>query len=126
MNFEFDDLPLWDHLRMHLLEGKQNAVKQANLARECGVPRRAIQEAIEGAKRAGMPVVTGGRGVWLTSDWRELLDAYRRDRNRANRQHLNNRGRLPTIQKMQAAELHLEQQTLFGDNPIDGSGKIAA
>lgn len=111
MNFEFDDLPLWDHLRMHLLEGKQRAVTQRHLAEVTGIPLRSVQEALEAAKRAGECVVTGNEGVWLSYNWRELLGAYRRDRARAIRQLQNNRGRLKAIARLQRVEV--QQQTLW-------------
>jgi len=111
VTFEFDQLPLWDHLRMHLMEGQQRAVTQRHLAEATGTPLRAVQEALEGAKRAGMPIVTGSAGVWLSYDPAELLDAYRRDRNRAIRQLVNNRGRLKAIARLQG----VHQETLFGE-----------
>lgn len=109
MNFEFDDLPLWDHLRLHLMEGKPHAVKQRDLAAACGVPVRAIQDALEAAKRRGEYIVTGSVGVWLSYSVEELRDAYRRDRNRAIRQLVNNRGRLKAIEALQRAEGEVEQ-----------------
>lgn len=120
MNFEFDDLPLWDHLRMHLREGKATAIKQADLAAMCGVPVRAIQEALEAAKRRGEPVITSSgkpAGVWLSFDVAELRDAYRRDRNRAIRQLVNNRGRLKAISALErwADGVEVEQTRLPWD-----------
>lgn len=106
--FEFDDLALVDHLRFHLAYGVKNARTQRQLAEATGSSVRAVQEALEGAKRSGLPIVTGSAGVWLSDDPAELRDAYRRDRNRALRQLVNNRGRLKAI----AALEQVEQTTL--------------
>jgi len=97
VNFEFSDLEDWDHVRLHLAFGERNAVTQAHLATATGLPLRRVQAALEGAKRMGQPIITGSPGVWLSSDAAELRDAYRRDRNRAIRQMVNNRGRLKAI-----------------------------
>jgi hypothetical protein len=111
MNFEFTDLPLWDHLRMHLLEGAEKAMKQAVLAERCGVTKREIQAALEGAKRAGMPVVTGSAGVWLSYDVAELQAFYRANRRRIHTQWRNARGTLKAIERLQG----VHQETLFGE-----------
>lgn len=110
MNFEFTDLADVDHLRMHLLDGEHNAVTQSQLAARCEIPLRRVQAALEAMKRSGVPIVTGSAGVWLSNDPAELLDAYRRDRNRAIRQLVNNRGRLRAI-----AALQRYQQTSWLD-----------
>jgi biotin operon repressor len=109
MHFEFDDLPDWDHLRLHLAYGQRNAVTQAQLAKATGISVRAVQEAMEAAKHAGIPIVTGSAGCWLSDSREELLSAYRRDRARAIQQLVNNRGRLKAIRALAG----IEQQSLW-------------
>ncbi len=110
MNFEFTDLADVDHIRFHLLDGERNAVTQAQLAARCEIPLRRVQAALEAMKRSGVPIVTGSAGVWLSHHPAELRDAYRRHRNRAIHQQLNNRGRLKAI-----AALERYQQTRLWD-----------
>jgi hypothetical protein len=110
-HFEFADLPDWDLLRMRLAYGRANAQTQAELAKACGLSVRAVQEALEGAKRNGVAVITGSAGVWMSNDPDELRAAYRRDRARAIQQLVNNRGRLKAIRAL--AGVH--QETLFGE-----------
>ena len=113
MTFEFDDLDDWGHLRFHLLEGEAHAVTQRHLAEVTGIGLRRVQTALEAAKRVGQPIVTGSAGVWLSYDVEELRDAYRRDRNRAIRQLVNNRGRLKAIAAISRAKEQVVQPTLW-------------
>lgn len=111
MHFEFTDLPDFDHIRLHLSFGRRNAVTQAQLAKATGISVRAVQEAMEGAKWAGVPLITGNEGCWLSDSREELLAAYRRDRARAITQLVVNRGRLKAIRALAG----VEQTTLFGE-----------
>lgn len=113
IHFEFDDLEDWDHLRLHLLEGEARAVTQRHLAEVTGIGLRRVQTALEGAKRAGQPIVTGSAGVWLSYDVTELRDFYERNRHRIATQWLNNRGTLKAIAALQRAEQSIEQPTLW-------------
>ena len=97
MNFEFSDLEDWDHVSLHLMFGERNAVTQAHLATATGLPLRRVQAALEGAKRAGQPIITGSPGVWLSSDAVELRTFYRANRRRIHTQWLNARGTLKAI-----------------------------
>lgn len=109
-HFEFSDLTDVDLVRLHLSYGKQNAIKQPALAAACAISVRAVQEALEAMKQAGVPVITSSgkpAGVWLSNDPAELMDAYRRDRARAVQQLVNNRGRLKAIRALQPKQIEL-------------------
>jgi Mn-dependent DtxR family transcriptional regulator len=109
--FDFTDLLDVDHIRLHLGYGVHNAVTQKELARRTGIGLRAVQEVLEGMKRAGLPIVTGSAGVWLSNDAGELRAFYRANRRRIHTQWLNARGTLKAI----AALERYYQETLFGE-----------
>lgn len=108
--YEFTDLPLDDLILMKLNYGQEHALTQKRLAESCGGSVRAVQDALEGMKRAGRPICTGNAGVWLSDSADELRQMYRRDRARAIRQMVNNRGRLKAIAALEG----YHQEVLFG------------
>jgi len=70
-----------------------------------GLPRREIEEAVEGMRRDGVAICTSSsgkhRGVWLTSDPDEVREQYRRLRQRAIHQLANLRRMLRTAEAME-------------------------
>jgi len=65
MTFEFDDLLLVDHLRLHLSHGKHNARTKAQLASATAYPAREIEEAIRQMRLAGLLIASGPEGYWM-------------------------------------------------------------
>jgi biotin operon repressor len=83
-----------DLLYLRLRWGEPQTI--GSLAESMNAPRRAIEKAVESLRASGAPVVTGSAGVWLSSDERELLAAYRALRKRAVGQMANARPLLRT------------------------------
>jgi hypothetical protein len=74
------------------------------VASEAGCTRREVEEAVEVAKRDAAPILTSGAGIRIATHHEQLLDQYRRARQRALHQLANNRGSLRAALAMKARE----------------------
>jgi biotin operon repressor len=81
------------------------------IAQECGLSRRAVEQEIQSLRLQGFPVVTNGDGAWLATRWQEVELCVRRLRRRYMTQAQTARALRKTARRMaEKAEL-----TLFGD-----------
>jgi biotin operon repressor len=55
----------------------------AVLSEKCGLPRRAVEEELQRLRLAGVPIVTGSDGAWLSHDPAEVKACADRLRSRA-------------------------------------------
>lgn len=96
------------HLMTHL---GPKPISMAKIVEDCtfDVSRREVEKAVELARVEGLPICSGPRGVWVTSDADELLENYRRLRRRALRQLVN----LRQMQRTAAALRGVEQTSLW-------------
>ena len=76
----------------HLRVGRGNAVTIDAIAEAAGVPRREVERAVQDARLAGFPVISGDRGLWVASSLQELVDQRERLRARARTQLVTARG----------------------------------
>jgi len=72
--------------------GADNARSISQIADSYGVSRREVEQALEDARRAGVPLVAGARGVYIATDVRELIEYERRLRERVRSQMHGIRG----------------------------------
>ena len=79
-------------LARYLRVGRGNALTEAAIAEAAGVTVREVQRAIQDARRAGYPVISGDRGVWVAGSLQELVDQRERLRARARTQLVTARG----------------------------------
>lgn len=67
LHFEFSDLLLVDHLRLHLSYGVANARTKKHLAEATGYTPREIEEAIRQMRLSGLLIASGPLGYWMAS-----------------------------------------------------------
>jgi biotin operon repressor len=96
-----------DMVHVRLEWGRPQTI--ADLSAKTLLSIREVQAAVEELRRRGVPIVTGSKGVWLTTSPDELLDSYRRLRRRALRQLAN----LRQMQRTAAAMRGVEQTTIW-------------
>ena len=77
----------------HLNRSADSATSLSELAEKMGVSRREAEQAVQDARMAGEPIVSGPRGLWIGSD-AEALEWCERARSRAIHQ-------LETVQAVQ-------------------------
>jgi len=70
-------------VQVNLRYGRDAARTIGDIAEDMGISRRAVEKAVESMRLAGVPVVTGSDGAWLSVDPQELADAAERLRSRA-------------------------------------------
>lgn len=80
-------------LRSHLNRSADSATSLSELAERMGVSRREAEQAVQDARMAGEPIVSGPRGLWIGTD-AEALEWCERARSRALNQ-------LATVQAVQ-------------------------
>lgn len=85
-------------LARHLRVGRGNAVTIEAIAEAAGVPRRDVERAVQEARLAGYPIISGDRGLWVASSLQELVDQRERLRARARNQLVTARGLDKAIQ----------------------------
>ena len=67
----------------HLFVGADNPTTYPVLAERMGVTEREAQAAVESARKAAIPVISGARGLWLASSSQEAREWVERQRSRA-------------------------------------------
>ena len=82
----------------YLRVGRGNAVTIAAIAEAAAVPRREVELAIQRARLAGFPVISGDAGVWTAGSLQELVDQRERLLARARTQLVTARGLERAIQ----------------------------
>ena len=70
------------NLRAYLANNEAFALTLSEIAEAANVSRREVEQAVQDARLAGMPVVSSSRGIWLGND-AEALAWCERQRSRA-------------------------------------------
>jgi hypothetical protein len=95
----------------YLYRGADRPSTLSELAERMGVTRREAENAVQAARMAGEPIVSGPRGLWVSESPTEVLEAAARLRSRALTQLVTARALRQTGRRMQAARM--EQRTLW-------------
>jgi biotin operon repressor len=74
------------------------------IAQECGLSRRAVEQEINRLRLEGFPVVTNGDGAWLATRWQEVELCVRRLRRRYMTQAQTARAMRKTARRMEAEQ----------------------
>lgn len=65
MTFDFTDLLDADHVRMHLLKGREHGLTKKAIASLTGLHPRDVEEAIRQLRLSGVLVASGNEGYWI-------------------------------------------------------------
>lgn len=87
----------------HLNNSRAAARTLGELAETLNVPRRSIEIAVQQARLAGVPVVSGPQGLWVSNDADEVLRAAEALRTRLVTQYATYRALRATGRRMSKA-----------------------